>query len=186
MRVNSKNCQNNPHFKHIIYNMPSLTILQSSYTIFWSIGYIRYIKLPSLLPQSMRARAARAFTEQHYGAREKNEGNFILVLLFLDHFKHLETTQIISRTLSLIVCAIMRVINNDRRNFALKLSSKLPTFLLITLVSKVHFTIFFLRGCILSWLWLLSTKICLEKLNVAFLRVNNFIKYWKMIYYNCQ
>ena len=53
-----------------------------------------------------------AFTKIDQGAREKNEGNLILVLMFLDHFKHLETTQIISRSLSLIVCAILRVINN--------------------------------------------------------------------------
>ena len=112
-------------------------------------------------------------------AQNKNEANLILVLMLLDHFRHSETNQIISRTQSLIFYAIMRVINNDCRNFALKLSSKLPTFLLKTLVIKVHIT-FFLRVCILSRLWLLSTKIWLEKLNVAFLRVNNFIKYWKM------
>ena len=161
--------------------MPNLTILQSSYTIFWSIGYIRYIKLPSPQKYQAHARAARRaprarFYRAKLWGQRKNEGKFILVLLFLDHFKHLETTQIISRTLSLIVCAIMRVINNDHRNFPKKLTSKLPTFLLITLVSKVHFTFFFLRGCILSWLWLPSTKIWLEKLNVAFLRVCNFKK----------
>ena len=63
-----KNWYNNPHFKHIIYNMPTLTILQSSYTIyiFWSFGYIWYIKLPSPLPQKvsgLRERFYRALSE---------------------------------------------------------------------------------------------------------------------------
>ncbi len=71
-----KNWKNDPHFKHIIYNMTSLTILQSSYTIFEVLDISDYIKLPSLLPQSMGTRFYRGTL---WGQRKNDSLNFKLI-----------------------------------------------------------------------------------------------------------